>query len=396
MLTRIDRGLALLLPLLVLSTACGDSADAETGDGEGGEFRALTWNVGLAPLDVDYATERASPVVAALAAVGVDLLCVQEFWQEEDWDALVAATESRLPSTERLPAEPVEGTCTPAEMDPLQTCVDDACPDLAGEPLANCALGDCGAEISGLTDLCFACLVAQIEEGADIDQLRTACRSEADPGEMEAFIYGGAYDTGILTSAPVLAEGSLVLDSYLLRASVNWARVDTSIGDLDVFCTHLASAIPQSDYGGDFGDWKGEQARQIEQLLAFIDEKSSEDGSSGQIIVLGDLNTGPAIQESGIESEWPENFQHLVEAGLTAPYLAQSDVQCTDCPENSFHAADSAPKLIDHVLLRGVAASAHVERVMTQTVTIEVDGETVETNLSDHFGLQLTLEGEVR
>ena len=157
-----------------------------------------------------------------------------------------------------------------------------------------------------------------------------------------------------------------------------------------------ASAIPESDYGGDYGDWKGEQAHQIEQLLEYIEEKSGEEGSSGQVVLLGDLNTGPAVTDHGIQPEWPENYQLLVDAGLTEPYLAQSDVQCTDCPENSFHSADSDAKLIDHVLLRGVAASPHVERVMTETVTIEVDGEPVETHLSDHFGLELTLEGEAR
>jgi endonuclease/exonuclease/phosphatase family metal-dependent hydrolase len=366
---------------LVLLTSCGETMETPVES-----FRVATYNAGLAPLDVPLAAERASAVTAALAAEGHDLLCLQEIWLAADWDALAVALAERLPYTVRRPAEPVEAFCTPDEFEPLQSCAEGACAGTAGGALANCALGACGAEIAALSPGCAGCLIDGIDAGADMRGLRTGCLGGEASGE--AYIYGGAYDTGILTSAPILAHESRALDSYLLRAGVDYALVDAPIGPVHVFCTHFASAIPQFEYRGAHESWEGEHARQIEQLLAFVEEKA---GGAATVVLLGDLNMGPTVAAAALEGEWEAHYQRVLAAGFTNPWAEQTDVACTECPESTFHAVGSAAKLIDHVLLRGFEGAALARRCMTATTTVWVGGEAVTTNLSDHFGVEVTL-----
>jgi len=350
-----------------------------------------TYNAGLAPIDVPYATERAPEVIDALSATPLDLLCVQEFWLEMDWSAMSTATEEQWPHTQRLPADPVDALCTPAEFEPLQVCVDESCPDLSGEALSDCALDSCLTEIGALSAGCAGCLITEVEGGADVESLRAACLGGSGGADVETFIYDGAYDTGILTSAPVLAQESFVLDSYLYRASIDYMLVDTPLGELHAFCTHLASDVAEFEYRGDFDSWEGEQAHQIEQLIDFIDQKTAD---SDLVVVLGDLNTGPAIEAHDIAPEWPSHYDRLIESGLTDPYADSDDVACTYCPDNTFNDPESDGTLIDHILIRGFDGRISTERFMTGVVTITVEGQDVTTNLSDHYGLIMTLGGE--
>ncbi|MFH2009190.1 MAG: endonuclease/exonuclease/phosphatase family protein [bacterium] len=220
-----------------------------------------------------------------------------------------------------------------------------------------------------------------------LDGIQEACVT-SEVGTGTSYLYNCEYDTGILTSAPIVAQDSIALDSFLVAASVNYARVDTPVGQLDVFCTHLASNIPTFTYNGAHGSYKEEQAAQIGQLLAFIDEKN--DGSV-PVIVLGDLNTGPAIAGTNIEAEWDDHYQLLLDYGLTNPYAEQDDVAPTVSRDNTFLSDTSTEKLLDHALVRDYPGRTFGERTLMDTVHIDVDGQDVETHPSDHFGLILTL-----
>src|SRR5262245_20372706 len=89
------------------------------------EFRVGTFNAGLAVGVLDYARERAPLVADALAALPVDLLCVQEVWLDAHWRAVETAARARLPYALRpVPAAtPAGGTCTPDELRPVMACV---------------------------------------------------------------------------------------------------------------------------------------------------------------------------------------------------------------------------------------------------------------------------------
>jgi endonuclease/exonuclease/phosphatase family metal-dependent hydrolase len=370
-------GIALLL---VAATGC--TAEPCT---PGEPLRMASFNAGFARGDIDYVEERVTPVVNALAAEGLDVLCVQEFWL--DWDALTSAT-NELPNTVRHPpiADCPVAACTRAEAQPLLDCTEAKCPNLFGTELTACGQTECPDEVNALSPGCIGCVVSNSDLG--LDGIADACLV-SDTGPGESYLYDCNYDTGILTNGEIVAQESRPMDSYLVAATVDFARIKTSSGELDVYCTHLASDM-SFNYQGAFGDWKGEQAHQIDQLLAFVDEKS---GDARPAVLLGDLNTGPAISSDNIGGEWPEHYDRLSAAGFDNPYSSQQDVSCTLCADNSFRSPDSSERLIDHVLFRNAPAAVTIQRFMTETVTLDIDNMPTESNPSDHYGLVAEVEG---
>jgi len=381
---RPDLGLwGLSLVAVAMATGCSDADDGEQQCAE--PLRVATYNGGLAVGSVAHWEERMAPQVAALGAADIDLLCVQEFWVY--WEQLTEATAATLPTTVHLP--PIEDcqppACTPEEAEPLDECMTAHCDGLTGTELVDCGSAQCMDEINNVSGPCLQCLLANADGG--LPGIREACVS-TDPSSGSSYLYDCAYDTGILTSLPVVAQQSQPLDSYYVTAAVDFARIDTGAGEIDVFCTHLGSAI--FDYEGEHGSWKGEQSAQIDQLLAFIEDHN--DGTRPAVL-LGDLNNGPAIDSAGIVSEWPDHYQRLLDAGFTNPYAEQADVDCTFCPDNTLRDDNSDPRLLDHILWRHPPAAVHTARFMSETVTLDTDDGSVESNYSDHYGLVSEVTG---
>jgi endonuclease/exonuclease/phosphatase family metal-dependent hydrolase len=359
---------------VLLGTACAGEAPPV--------LRVGTRNAGLAPGNVPLVDERAPHVATALGAGGLDVLCVQELWRMEDWAALTAAAAGTLPASVRQPPMPVMAGCETGELDPLVACAGRECAGLAGGPLADCALSRCGGEVGGLSGGCVGCVVEEVGHGSGVPAIVAACEGSGGDG----YLYGAAFDTGILTAAEVLESSSRVLDSYLVRAGVDHALIATGAGPLHVFCTHLASNIPEVTYAGEHGSWEGEQSRQIDQLLSFIDETVA---AGEPVLLLGDLNTGPEIGPAGIMARWPDHYGRLIAAGFTNPYAARRDVACTACPENTLRADDAMPRLIDHVLVRDLSLRVRCDRFLDEEV--EIGGVPSPTHLSDHFGVACDL-----
>jgi endonuclease/exonuclease/phosphatase family metal-dependent hydrolase len=142
-----------------------------------------------------------------------------------------------------------------------------------------------------------------------------------------------------------------------------------------------------------YGGWPEENAAHVEALIDWVEEKA---GDGGQVVVLGDLNTGPA--GDGITASFPENYAQLPEAGFENAFLRGDDAACTFCGDNPLVASESgeAGAAIDHALTRGIDGDIDVERVLDGRIDIEIpseDGEeTLSTALSDHYGLRATIE----
>lgn len=370
----------------------GDSTDTQPSDAsvELSELRVATWNTGLAPGDIALADDRLQPAAEAISMLDVSLVCLQEVWRQDDWDAIAAAAVESLPTEVRHLPDAQCAACSPVELDPLAACLAASCAGAVDDALVSCAIDSCGEDVQTLSGGCAGCLVGAATDGRTIEEVTAACVG-ADPEQAApSYLYDCGFDTGILTSLEVQTSETHVLDSYLVRAAVDHARVVTELGPVDVFCTHLASGIAEFEYRGAHGDWNGEQAHQIDQLLDFVASKS--DGERPALL-LGDLNNGPALEEAGLVAVRPEHYARLLEAGFDNPYAAQDDVACTaGCPDDTFSDDGSEPKLIDHVLVRGFESSKG-ERIMTESKTIDVGAESVTTSLSDHYGLQLTITG---
>ena len=207
-------------------------------------------------------------------------------------------------------------------------------------------------------------------------------------GGTEAFrVYSGSTGTGILTNAEILERDALTLPSVLDRRAVLYAKLATPIGELHAFCTHLTANLAGVPHPGKTS-WRRDQSAQIDALLAFVEKKA--DGRPA--LILGDLNTGPAIAPA-ISPSLPDHYARLVQRGFLNPYAAQRDVRCTYCFDNPLEGGrGTRGVLIDHVLLRGFEGSVLPgEQIMRPLVTVEPAGKPVRIGLSDHYGVSVTL-----
>src|SRR6188472_3500396 len=89
-------------------------------------LETMTWNVGLAPGVVPYATPRVKPVAEELGKFrNLGLICLQEVWTQEARDAIVASL--KLPAdqvyyvdTRGMGEEPAgSNVCSPSQIGPL-------------------------------------------------------------------------------------------------------------------------------------------------------------------------------------------------------------------------------------------------------------------------------------
>jgi hypothetical protein len=360
------------------------------------EFRVATYNAGLAVGVLKYADERAQPLIEALAKNPVDLLCVQEFWLEDHWKRLVTEAREELPNTFRLPAEEKGGSCEESEVSPLASCAMANCAASPGHEVATCLLQSCTSALTNLSADCFRCLAANPR--GKPDAIVRACVSPpaaASPlpragkrGGTEQFrVYSGSYGTGILTNAEILEQDAKILPSALDRRAVLYTKLATPLGELNAFCTHLTANITSVPHPAR-SSWRRDQAAQIDALLAFMEEKAT----GRPTLLLGDLNTGPAIGPR-ISPTLPDHYARIIERGFLNPYASQQDVACTYCFDNPLEGGrGTRGLLIDHILLRGFSGRVLLgEQIMRPPVVVEPAGKPVRIGPSDHYGVRVTL-----
>jgi endonuclease/exonuclease/phosphatase family metal-dependent hydrolase len=379
-------------------TLDGTGGGDGSGGGESPTLRVATYNGGLASGFVDYAAERRGQVASGLAGLsnaGLDALCVQEFWEQSDWDAVVAGAGSlqhahRAENSQEECASADDAAACPAEFaDPLETCARAACPDVAPGELSGCVLNNCDAEFNALPNDCVTCIAGAL--GGSLDEILASCGPGAGPALCYA--YDGSFGTGILSRYPIADRDVLVMESHLNRRGVLYARItDTPLGEVHFFCTHLTSNLSQIPFPEDEGSWAEEQRAQIDEMRAWAEMKAS----GGQIVMAGDFNCGPAPGTGDGQAELIENYEALSD-GFDATYTAQADSVCTYCADNLLvegeNADNSESELIDHLLLKGFTdVTARGERILDDNITIQVEGADVETAYSDHYGVMVTIE----
>ncbi len=367
------RNLAALLLTLGGGLACKDKGE-DTGPAATSQRATVaTYNAGLADNYVPWSNEREPFVTEALAELDVDLLCLQEVWQQESIDAIGAATSARLPEqlveiTAEAGAD--EPACTEEETTPLAECAHENCD---GAPdLTTCVLSFCSDEFNQLSDGCTECAAANIGLN-DVDAILNACLTGSS-----TFAWGGHNGLMLLSSSPMANTDRLDMDAWLVFRSALYAEVD----GLSVVCTHLTADLGSVAYGGTAASYEAEQAAQIDAMIAWAEAKA--DG--GPLVLLGDFNTGPALG-GGIAAELPANWDKVTAAGFSDPNVDQDAPFCTWCVDNTL-SEDSSDRAIDHVAVKGAATSNPV-RLFDSTV--DLPGADAPQSLSDHYGVQAEL-----
>jgi endonuclease/exonuclease/phosphatase family metal-dependent hydrolase len=351
-----------------------------------------TYNAGLAVGYLPLAEERAPHVVGALARAPADLLCVQEVWLDEHWDALRAAAAPRFPHAYRLPAATPAGggACTPAELAPVLACARGRC-GRGSAATAACVARHCAHLARAASPACVTCLLRRpvgSAEGIAASCAAPAGGAGARPGAAPADVvaYGGSFGTGVLSREPLLDRDALVFEASLNPRAALYARVrPAGLGDLHVVCTHLTPALG-SPVGG--ASPAAEQRAQIERLLPWVGAKAA---GGGAVVLAGDLNAGPRAGDA-IEPALPEHYARFLAAGFRDPYATSPGARCTFCRSNPLNGgAGAGGALLDHVLLRGPVAAASAEPLLREPLVLGTEGRTERTAYSDHYGLVVAI-----
>ena len=388
--------IALLVDALVLS-ACGVPPEGG-GDDVDLDATFATYNAGLARGFVDYATARTQPVADAVSEIDADAVCLQEIWLAQDdmgnWteepiDAVKEASSEVFPHQYVEITEPEDDpdampACTEQESEPLRECVEMNCAGVAPDQLATCALQNCQMEFGNTSGACQACLGANL--GKPIDDIIFACR-----GGSASFTSRGHNGLMLLSRHEFQKKEFKRFESTVAARVALHARINVpDFGETDLYCTHLAANLTDLTYPGmKFDSFQKEQAAQIRSLLQFIEETST----TAQIVILGDMNTGPSV--GGLMAELPSNYRIFEPATLRNPYLEQASPACTFCGDNTLIMGDDN-KAIDHILLEFGDQTEDltfplVERIFDQTREVETSEGTKQLHLSDHFGVRTTV-----
>lgn len=351
-------------------------------------LRLATFNAGLAPGAVRHAAARAPAVMTALANEPLDVLCVQEVWLEEHWNALRSATGARLPHALRPPARSDGGTkpCTAAEIAPVARCALQSCWSEGSAGAAECALASCGHLAKSLSAECVGCLsrhpmrrVGEIlDDCVDPDLTRGASNSK-----QALRFFDGSYGIGLLSARPLSRSDRLELTAAHHPRAVLHAELEVGERPLHLFCTHLTPILRGIPHPSG-SSWEAEQSAQVDALLDWVDAKAGDEPA----IVLGDLNTGPGV--AAIRARTPEHYARFVRRGFINPYL-DATPSCTFCYDNPVIGSGRSGLLLDHVLFRGVSGRAEARRFLDGRVELAIDGKRRPMALSDHYGIAVTL-----
>ncbi len=358
----------------------GTDAGQQGGDA-GGAAHTLTlgtFNAGLAVNFVPYADERTPEVAKAVAnATDLDVLCLEEVWLPDQIDAIQTAAADHFPNVFVQMTEDTGGgepACTQEEAQPLLDCATTNCTGAAD--LAGCVLSKCGAEFGATSQACQGCLAANVDK--TLDEIAQICTQGSS-----TYAWGGHNGLMLLSTVALEEQDWLDLQGTLVRRIALHARTPDG---LHIFCTHLTANLTDVPYNGPADSWGAEQATQIDALLAWVDEKT---GGTEPAVILGDLNTGPAVGD--VAAELPDNFNKFMQAGWTSAYLTQLDPPpCTFCADNPLTDSTTS-EIIDHILAQSPASGSDPARIFDQPLTLTTQDGDVDARLSDHYGVRTTV-----
>jgi endonuclease/exonuclease/phosphatase family metal-dependent hydrolase len=355
-------------------------------------FSVATYNAGLAVGVLPHAAERAPHAISALAGLAADLLCVQEVWLPSHWQELVRVFGKRARHALRPPALSGDsGRCTAAEAAPALACVRRHCESAAESALALCAAAHCAGHAAALSPACAACLtknpLRSLSQTASecVSSAGDTTRAAAAGTPARAYVYGGSYGIGMLTSESVLEDDFLRFESEQLARGALYAKVrtGTELGDVHFFCTHLTADTRSIPFPDRVRSWSSEHEREVSDLLAWMERKAQ----GGPIVLLGDLNTGPALGRAA-HARAPKQYERFLQAGFQNAYVETPTAACTFCNSNLVSGgAGRGGSLIDHVLLRGTLATSRVWRELDAPLELSVGQRRIKTHLSDHYAL---------
>jgi Endonuclease/Exonuclease/phosphatase family len=354
------------------------------------EMSFASYNVGLAYGYVAQADERREALFAAVPELDVNALCLQEVWRDEDIDDMTEALATAYPFVFRHDSKadfadaPPEAEARCDDLTALDACVRANCDISENEGLLDCVIESCPIQLLFTGFDCIECLAGRIDQL--YEDIIDYCTVPSPP----PLAYEGSNGLLLLSDHEMTETDWLQLDHFLNVRVALHAKVVTETGPVHLFCTHLTAAISILPYNGDYASYEAEQAAQIAALQAWVADQAGDE----PVVLMGDFNNGPGV--AGTPAEFPANYQGIIGAGYADPYTDELPGECTFCDGNPLVGGEGpGGVIIDHLFFDGFAAPAFsAQRLFDEPITLEVDGNDVETRLSDHYGIKVTMTTE--
>lgn len=362
-------------------------------------FRALTFNTGIARGHIPYADQRMSKVISEIKTSGADLVCLQEVWNEDDKDYFISKLKSEFPFYHRSIAKQkfleisfLRPACRVRDLfgknKPL-SCLRSECKDKEGAELTKCIIRDCRVAMSNLIEKNNNC--AQMFMAQSGKSTFRALLSMLNPiGKKGVFLYKGSNGLLMLSKRQLSNRGILDLSSkstLINRTSLN-STLRLSEKDYTFSCSHLTADLNNSVlYAGEYGSWEDENYKQVTSLLNDI----SGSGNNNPQILLGDFNCSFAY--GSVNSSFENSCQQFTDSGFE-DITPDDELSCTYCSEeNTLINENTGNYYLDHIFTKNINTNLVKSQIVLNKKFSFNDGKkTVESNLSDHYGLVLDLD----
>jgi endonuclease/exonuclease/phosphatase family metal-dependent hydrolase len=419
------------------SAGDGDASTAEEQVSNGQLVKFDTFNLYLAGAFAPFEAERRDKLIAAIANLDSDIVCLQEAWAGSDKQLIANAAQSTFPNvvmfTDNLetpvddptdqngntPATPTTAPCQAQEQaDKLEAtlqCVMANCSTIPGsedgKPTStSCAATQCTSEAAALMmgsdadKKCYGCAATLLPTDT-IKQIREKCTTDPHAG----LAFDGQAGVMLLSKFPLEnGEQRVIPGTWNRRIIVRATAKLTNGASLDVYCNHLPSIFYDQvfPYTGDYGNgntdykgWEAELMLDAQKLVTWVETKTG----TGRAIVLGDFNASPQIDAQNIEPDGATAYAFLT-GKLTEALPSGFTPACTYCGKSGNVLAAGGPggigpnTWIDHIFMKNmdVAAVKAYARTFTEaTVPIPADdaGDGGSSSwpsmvtLSDHYGV---------
>ncbi len=368
--------------------------------GDGLILQAATVNLGDAPGVVRLATPRTAAIAEELSAMhDLGIICFEELWTQESKDAVIKVLGPDMhvyyEKTRGENQNDGVNVCSSSQVADTVSCGrKNKCGDWPAEEQSICMFEHCKGELKDVYmyggSKCLSCLVASV--GKSIDGILETCvQPNGKPPIAGA---SRAYDgqNGVLLASrwPLQNPETLRLRASFSNRVALFATIQPEgYEPIEVACTHLSTSTDVPPNHPDFYTWTDEMNAQVQDISKRLKKRAVNNRPS---LFLGDMNSGPEIGDK-ISEEMPKVWKRIVELGFYSPVTDAKPPFCTMCSTNTLRPKSSTDSLIDHVLVRDPPGGTELEVASVYKFFDQprqftgYNGETVESNLSDHYGV---------
>ena len=351
---------------------------------------------------------RHPAVVAAIAGLSSDVVCIPDAFPDTLDQAIIAQAKAAFPYAVHfddtlttpiddptladggLPPAPTVPPCgggADAELEPFLSCTRQFCTDPLGSDDASviesptaCITANCSAQAEALvlsSDLqtleCWGCAAMNLQGAATIAQTRTACTTDVHAG----YAFDGQTGSVVLSRYPIGKAEQWVLPGTNWRASIIRAPVMLPGGkELDAYCLLVSDPVSSltTPYTGAYGNgktdvtaWLAELELQLQKTVAYVQRKSP----GIPAVVAGEFYTGPAAAD-GTPSINPSAYQILSSAFAIAA-TSSGPPGCTQCASNPILSPPgTTPANTNELTSYALLANVPVTDVLSASVQLQM------------------------